>query len=48
MTQLNATALATICLLSFTYHPSFSNILYLLYGSTSLAVNDSTKAMYAT
>lgn len=34
-TMVDLTFLSTIFLLSFVYHPSYSNILYLLYGSTS-------------
>lgn len=38
-TTFDASSLATIFLLAFAYHPTYLNLLYLLYGSTSLASN---------
>lgn len=36
-TALDVSSLATIFLLAIAYHPTYSNLLYLLYGCTSLA-----------
>lgn len=36
-TSLDALSLSSIVLLSFAYHPVFSNLIYLFYGSTSMA-----------
>lgn len=41
-TTFDASSLATIFLLAIAYHPSYSNLLYLLYGCTSLALPGST------
>ena len=41
-TAIDTTGLATIVLLAIAYHPTYSNLLYLLYGCTSLATPGST------
>lgn len=37
-TTFDASSLAVIVLLAVAYHPSYNNLLYLLYGSTSSAL----------
>lgn len=41
-TTFDASSLASIVLLAIVYHPSYNNLLYLLYGCTSLASNGNT------
>lgn len=41
-TYFDASSLATIVLLAVAYHPSYNNLLYLLYGCTSLAAYGKT------
>lgn len=41
-TAIDTTSLATIFVLSIAYHPTYNNLLYLLYGCTSLASPGST------
>lgn len=41
-TTFDASALATIVLLAVAYHPTYNNLLYLLYGCTSFALPGST------
>ena len=37
-TVFDASSLATIVLLAVAYHPTYNNLLYLLYGGTSFAL----------
>lgn len=41
-TTFDASSLAAIVLLAVAYHPTYNNLLYLLYGCTSFALPGST------